>query len=143
VERQIRDDLRQLRLQQQQFEISRQQLLSAARQLDNARITLLGPRNRRSENDTTTLNLLQALTSLLQARNALADTYIIFQQQRVQLLLDLEVLQLDQRGFPTNDPLRLADPLPSEIGPAIETIPPPSRLPPNNENDLPEPLLQP
>jgi outer membrane protein TolC len=140
VEREIRNDLRQLRLQQQRFEISRQQLLSAARQLDNARIILLGPRNRRSENDTTTLNLLQALSSLLQARNALADTYITFQQQRVQLLLDLEVLQLDQRGFPTNDPLRLASPLPpSEFGPAIETIPPPSRLPPENQDNLPQP----
>lgn len=143
VEGQVRSDLRQLRLLQQSFEISRQQLLSAARQLDNARTILLGPRNRRSENDTTTLNLLQALSSLLQARNALANTYINFQQQRVQLLLDLEVLQLDQRGFPTNDPLRLASPLPSEIGPAIENIPPGSRLPPQNQDVLPEPLPQP
>ncbi|HUE71559.1 MAG TPA: TolC family protein [Pirellulaceae bacterium] len=144
VQREIRNDLRQLRLQQQRFEISRQQLLSAARQLDNARIILLGPRNRRSENDTTTLNLLQALSSLLQARNALADTYITFQQRRVQLLLDLEVLQLDQRGVPTDDPLRLASPLPSEIGPASENIPPGRRLPPpENDNNLPQPLPQP
>ena len=144
VERQVRSDLRQLRLLEQSFEISRQQLLSAARQLDNARIILLGPRNRRSENDTTTLNLLQALSSLLQARNALADTYITYQQQRVQLFLDLEVLQLDQRGFPTNDPLRLASPFPpSELGPAIENIPPGSRLPPPNDDLLPEPPPQP
>ena len=143
VEREIRDDLRQLRLQQQRFEISRQQLLSAARQLDNARIILLGPRNRRSENDTTTLNLLQALSSLLQARNALADTYITFQQQRIQLLLDLEALQLDQRGFPTDDPFRLANPLPNEIGPAFENIPPGARLAPEDDNQLPQPLPQP
>ena len=109
IEFQIRQDLRQLRQLQVSFEISRQQLLSAARQFENARITLLGPRDRRSANDTTTLNLLQALNALLNARNALAANYINYEQQRVQLLLDLEALQLDQRGFPTHESLRFAD----------------------------------
>ena len=107
VEFQIRRDLRQLELLRLSFEISRQQLLSAARQLENARIILLGPRDRRSANDTTTLNLLQALSSLLSARNALAANYINYEQQRVQINLDLEALQLDQQGFPSNDSFRL------------------------------------
>lgn len=102
IEFQVRRDLRQLNRLRVGFEIARQQLLSAARQYENARLTLLGPRDRRTANDTTTLNLLQALSALLNARNALAASYINYEQQRVQLLLDLERLQLDHEGFPTN-----------------------------------------
>lgn len=110
IEFQIREDLRQLSRLRVGFGTARQQLLSAARQYESARLTLLGPRDRRSANDTTTLNLLQALSALLSARNALATNYINFEQRRVQLLLDLEALQLDHRGFPTNDPVPPADP---------------------------------
>jgi outer membrane protein TolC len=102
VEFQVRQDLRLLRALNASFEISRQQLLSAAQQYDFARMTLLGPRDRRTANDTTTLNLLNALSALLAARNGLSASFINFEQQRVQLLLDLEELQLDQRGFPVN-----------------------------------------
>jgi hypothetical protein len=105
IELQVRRDLRQLDQLRVSFEISRQQLLSAARQYENARIILLGPRERRSNNDTTTLNLLRALDTLVAARNALAQNYINYEQQRVQLLLDLEALQLDPRGFPLRDSL--------------------------------------
>jgi outer membrane protein TolC len=106
IEAEVRLDLRLLAQTRVGFEISRQQLLSAARQFENARIILLGPRDRRSANDTTTLNLLSALQALVQARNALAENYINYEQQRVQLLLDLEALQLDPRGFPLHDNLR-------------------------------------
>lgn len=102
IEFQIREDIRQLKRLRLSFEISRQQLLAAARQFENARLILLGPQEQRGENDTTTLNLLQALTNLLAARNALAASYINFEQQRIQLLLDLEQLQLDDRGYPIN-----------------------------------------
>ncbi len=134
IELDVRRDLRQLDLLRVGFEISRQQLLAAARQFENARITLLGPRDRRSANDTTTLNLLQALTSLLQARNALAQNYINYEQQRVQLLLDIEALQLDARGFPLYDTLRTGDrtapeeierpqPQPGDLPDAAELVP--------------------
>jgi outer membrane protein TolC len=123
VEFQVRSDLRQLRLTKESFEISRQSLLSATRQLEGVRITLLGPRQR-GANDATTLNLLQALRQLLDARNGLAANYINYQQQRVQLLLDLESLQLDQRGLPTHDPLHLANPLAPAGGDSPEILPP-------------------
>jgi outer membrane protein TolC len=132
VEFQVRRDLRQLNRLRIGFEIARQQLLSAARQYENARLILLGPRNQRTANDTTTLNLLQALSSLLAARNALVASYINFEQQRVQLLLDLEYLQLDHEGFPINASPRSAaaaspdrgQPGPAP-GPAAEPLPPP------------------
>jgi outer membrane protein TolC len=107
IELQIRRDLRNLNQLSVGFEISRQQLLSAARQYENARIILLGPREGRSANDTTTLNLLQALDKLVGARNGLAQNYINYEQQRVQLLLDLEALQLDPQGFPIRESLSL------------------------------------
>ncbi len=125
IELEVRRDLRQLNQLRVSFEISRQQLLSAARQFESARIVLLGPRDQRSANDTTTLNLLQALSSLLAARNALAANYINYEQQRVQLLLDLEALQLDPRGFPLHDALSAAD---GAAGPAesAEEVPAPA-----------------
>lgn len=138
IEAAVRQDFRQLNRLRAGFEIARQQLLSAARQYENARLTLLGPQNRRGANDATTLNLLQALTNLLSARNALAQNFIAFEQQRVQLLLDLEYLQLDPHGFPTNaSPQRplasgpasggagRADPLPAQPAPAAEPLPAP------------------
>jgi outer membrane protein TolC len=109
IEAQLRQDIRQLNALRVGFSIARQQLLSAARQYENARLTLLGPQARRGANDTTTLNLLQALGNLLNARNALAASYINFEQQRLQYLLDLEALQLDPLGFPTNAAPRSPD----------------------------------
>jgi hypothetical protein len=115
IELQVRQDLRQLNRLRLGFEISRQQLLSAARQFENARLTLLRPQEKRGTNDATTLNLLQALQSLLKARNDVAASYINFEQQRVQLLLDLELLYLD--------PVT-ATPLPTQAGTATTGDPP-------------------
>src|SRR5262249_13745091 len=61
IEFDIRQDLRQLARLRTSFEISRMQLLSAASQAENSRLKLVGPRDRRTANDTTTLDLLQAL----------------------------------------------------------------------------------
>jgi len=119
IEQQVRQDFRQLNRLRISFEISQLQLLSAARQFENARLTLLGPREKRTANDSTTLNLLQALNSLLTARNQLVSNYINFEQQRVQLLLDLEMLHLDPRGFPVHADPR--PPLPATDVPAAKS----------------------
>ncbi len=104
VEQDVRRDLRQLRQLRASFGIARQQLLSAARQYENTRLSLVGPQDaqRGGGTDTATLQLQTALSNLLSARNALAAAYINFEQQRLQLLLDLEELQLDPQGFPIN-----------------------------------------
>jgi outer membrane protein TolC len=107
IEQQIRRDLRQLNQLRVSFEISRQSLLVAARQVESARLALITPdRNQNQDTLATTNQLLTALGNLVNARNALAGNYINYQQQRVQLLLDLEELQLDPRGFPTDVSLR-------------------------------------
>ena len=105
VEQEVRRDLRQLRQLRASFGIARQQLLSAARQYENTRLSLVGPQGAQpggGNADTATLQLQTALSNLLGARNALAAAYINFEQQRLQLLLDLEVLRLDPNGFPIN-----------------------------------------
>ena len=111
IEFQVRQDLRQLNRLRVGFEVARQTLLSAARQVENNRLILTGPMDKRKANDVTTINLLRALDSFLIARNGLASSYVNFEQQRIQLLLDLEELQLDERGFPY-EYQRAATPLP-------------------------------
>jgi hypothetical protein len=68
------------------------------------RILLNAPPNlqQRGQGGDATLRTLQALSQLNVARNRLAATFIQYEQQRVQLLLNLESMQLDERGFPTN-----------------------------------------
>ena len=142
VEQQIRRDLRQIRQVRLNFEISRQSLLVATRQVESARLALINP-DRAQNTDTlaTTNQLLTALGNLVNARNALAGNYINYEQQRVQLLLDLEALQLDQRGFPTHDSLQFNLP---EFAPNAEELPPgaPSLLPgAGAEQLLPPPVV--
>lgn len=101
IERQVRNDLRQLSIQRLSFEIARQSLISAARQVESARNQILDAKN--ASGTSSTLDILNALSALLSARNALAQSYISYEQQRVQFLLDLEQLQLDSRGFPADE----------------------------------------
>lgn len=110
IEAAVRQDLRQLERQRISFEISRQSLIAAARAYENASLEVT--RAKGNANDSATLTLLQTLNSLLDARNALTANYINFEQQRVQLLLDLEELQMDSRGFPINANQTLSTPLP-------------------------------
>ncbi len=102
IDRAVRGDLRALRLQRQSFEISRQSLLASARQVEGARERLRG-RGRDLSGGSSTLDILNALNTLLGARNSLAANYIQYEQQRVQLLLDLEQLPIGAEGAPPDD----------------------------------------
>ena len=107
VEQQIRFDLRALGQQRATFEITRQRLISSARQLQTLRRQLNAPVQQADRGGgggtSSTLALLQAQQALLDTRNQLVGAFISYEQQRVRLLLDLESLQLDARGVPTND----------------------------------------
>jgi outer membrane protein TolC len=102
VEQAVRQDLRLLELQKVNVEVARLTVISAARQLEAARQQNLrgGPEAGRQSG---TLDILNALNALLNARNALAAGYISYEQLRVQLLLDLEALQLDPHGYPSDE----------------------------------------
>lgn len=104
IEQEVRLDLRSLRQARLSFELARQSLIAAARQVANERILLNAPPRLQQQGGggDATLRTLQALAQLNSARNNLAGTFIRYEQLRVQLLLHLEALQLDDRGFPTN-----------------------------------------
>lgn len=119
VELDVRTILRELSRQRLNFEIARQQLLVAVRQLESERRQLTNPVQRdqqRGNDDGATLRILQVQQQLLTARNDIAGNLFGFEQQRVRLLLALEALTLDERGFPTDDAAflsRLAAPPPA------------------------------
>jgi outer membrane protein TolC len=92
--RTIRQDLRTLQTETLNFEISRQSLIAAARQVESAREDLLN-----ANDPTSTQNILTALNSLLSAKNSLIQSWVNYETTRIQLLLDMDVLQLDERGL--------------------------------------------
>jgi len=96
---QIRDDLRQLRLNRLSFEISRQSLVSSALNYESVRQNLLSA----TSSPTNTLDTLTALNSLLAAQNSLISTWVSYETTRYKLLLDMEALQLDDRGLYTDE----------------------------------------
>ncbi|MFO0847491.1 MAG: TolC family protein [Gemmataceae bacterium] len=114
IEFAVRDTLRSLRVQQLQFDIAKQSLLAASRQLESQRLQLSAPQGAEGagggggmqlgggSGGDATLRLLTAQNQLLEARNGLASSFVSYEQLRIRLLLELEALQLDDRGFPTN-----------------------------------------
>lgn len=132
VEQSVRRELRLLDLQKLNFEIARLNLVSASRQLEAARQRILLGRD--AGGASTTLDILNALNAQLSARNALSGGYIGFEQLRVQLLLDLEALQLDARGYPIDERRSdTSDEFAADRAPGpgnVPVLPPPSGSPP-------------
>jgi len=104
----IRFDMRSLQTEQINFEIARQSLISAAQQVEASEYRLLQSAN--AADTTITLDNLRALDDLLRAKTTLINSWINYRTNRVQLFFDMEALQLDDRGFPNEEP----DPLLSQ-----------------------------
>jgi outer membrane protein TolC len=98
VREDIRSDIRQLRLNRVNFEIARQSLISAAVQYQSASEEILLP----NADPTSTLNILNALNAVLAAKNTLIGSWVSYETTRYRLLLDMEALQLDERGLYTD-----------------------------------------
>lgn len=105
IELDLRNGLRELRRLRINFDIAKQQLLVAVRQLALERRLLTAPAQDRARGDdgAATLRILNAQQSLLQARNTLTDSFFNYEQQRIRLLINSEMMQLDERGFPTDE----------------------------------------
>ena len=93
----IRRNLRQLETDRLNFNIARQSLIAAARQVEATRERLL--LGGQSGPQTGTLDILRALDSLLAAKQTLISIWVSYEIGRQQLLFDLELLELDDRGF--------------------------------------------
>lgn len=100
IRRDVRRQLRALELNRFQFEIARQQLVVAARQVDEAQSTIrLGQANDRSA----TLYLLSAFQSLLAAKNGIIGGWVAYESSRMDLLRDLDWMEFDERGVWINE----------------------------------------
>jgi outer membrane protein TolC len=119
IDEQIRQDLRTLEQVRTSFGIGRLALVTAARQVEASRERLLLGGN--ASDTTTTLDILNALSALLQAKSQLIGSWVNYETAYMQLLLDMEALQLTPRGIPANEPSHDTD---------IDTLPAPRPLDP-------------
>lgn len=97
----VRRDLRSLRTERLNFEISRQSLVAAARQVELARLQLLAPDQ--EGDSSTTQDALNSLNSMLDAKNSLISSWVAYETARLQLLLDTESFQIDPQGQVRDD----------------------------------------
>ena len=100
IVQQIRLDMRNLELFERTFEVNREQILSAATQLESAEEEVRFPTDVTSS---ATLSLLQALNSVLGARNALIQTWVLYETSRLSLYRDFDLMDIDANGVWTNE----------------------------------------
>ena len=96
----VRLNLRQLRTNRFNFQIARQQLITATRQVDESQLNL---RQQRNTDSSATQDLLQALEGLRNAKISLIQNWIAYETSRIALFVDLELLNLDENGVWINE----------------------------------------
>jgi hypothetical protein len=99
IVQEIRQDLRFLTLSQRQFDIGREQILTASRQVEQAEYAL----QRDPEGQPVTLNLINALNVLLQARNTLIGNWVSYESNRYTLYSHFDLMDIDANGVWTNE----------------------------------------
>jgi outer membrane protein TolC len=98
----LRQEIRQINLNQINFEQNRAAVGIAIEKVDIARLRLMQPP---APGETTTFSntfardLLQALNDLLQAQNDFMSIWVNYEVQRIALDFDLGIMQLDDRGM--------------------------------------------
>ena len=123
IQRDIRLDVRNLDNERLNFEIARQSLISATRQQRAARRRQLVAENIDPVN---TINILNAINAVLTARNNLIRSWVNYETGRIQLLLNMELLQLDAQGYFTDEPRHESTrlPTPQSFGPTEQPAKP-------------------
>ena len=101
----IRGDLRGLVQSRFSFQTSRQQLIAAARQVDQTRDQIKNTRQR--GDSSVTQDLLNSLAGLTNARTGLISSWLDYEVARIGLFVDLELLLLDEKGRWINEDERL------------------------------------
>ena len=100
VVQQIRADMRSLDLARRQFDINREQVVTAVRQVEESEINA---RTERTANAGLTLLVLQALGNLLGAKNSLIANWVQYETARLALFRDFDIMDIDARGAWTNE----------------------------------------
>lgn len=96
----IRQSWRQLAVLWQNFETSRVQIRLAALQYDNAVEAASDP-SQAGRNQG--LNLINALNSILEAQNSLIGNWINYEQNRLNIYLDMGIMEIDANGIWKDD----------------------------------------
>lgn len=101
----IRQSWRQLRVLEQNFEITRQALRLAAMQLDQAVEDATAPVRPGQQRGAGSqgINLLNALDSVLGAQNDLIGIWVNYERSRINIYRDMGMMDIDPRGV-WNDP---------------------------------------
>lgn len=124
----IRLDMRNLALARRQFEIGREQLIIATRQVDQNEYFLRNSSGADSGVGTSAaLNLQAALNALLSAKNGLISNWANYMTQRMTLFWHFDLMNIDAQGVWTNehdDPLAIAK-LSGGPTDAAQPLPPP------------------
>ena len=120
----IRADLRGLSQSRFNFQTTRQQLIAAARQVDQARVNV---QNTEEAGDSSaTQDLLNSLAGLTNARNGLISSWLNYEVARIGLFVDLELLLLDEQGrwINENEQLQYTEDSVAPLLPETETVAP-------------------
>ena len=108
----LRNTLRQLRLNEINFELRRAAVLVAVSQVDLTQLRLSEPPKPGAEaqfGNTTARDLVQSLTDLLNVQNDFLSVWVNYEVQRLSLEFDLGVMQLDPNGMRMENPMNYAD----------------------------------
>jgi outer membrane protein TolC len=100
VVQEIRLDMRQLVLTRRTFEINREQVIIASRQLEQAEYSI---RTETDPNASLALLLLQALQAVLQSRTSLVSAWVSYETARMNLYRDFDLMDIDANGVWTNE----------------------------------------
>jgi len=101
----IRSSWRSLMLNRQNFELTRKSLRQAALQFDINVANNLNPKTQVAGQAGTTslgqtgLNLINALTQLLNAQNNLIRIWALYERNRINIYRDMDIMQIDERGL--------------------------------------------
>ena len=102
----IRTSWRQLRLNQQNFELTRKFLRQAALQYDinvannlNPKLQVAGQAGTTNLGQQEGLNLITALGALLTAQNNLIQYWVSYERNRINIYRDMDIMQIDERGL--------------------------------------------
>jgi hypothetical protein len=148
----LRNTLRQVRLNEVNFELRRAAVQLAIAQVDLTQLRLSEPPRPGEVSElgaTTARDLVQSLADLLNVQNDFLSVWVNYEVQRLNLDFDLGIMELDSDGLRIehNVPLsaflacaRAHTCLPVEYGPHEETNPPPGVAAPE-ELTLPDPSL--
>ena len=138
VKQTVRQEWRQLRLLEANYETLRQNLRYSAIQLDVTVQSTFQPSTAavsaipttgaglRNAGQNVGLNILQALNSILVAQNQLVLNWVQYETARINIYQDMGIMEIDSRGL-WIDPLYQSAPLPpaSETGEPADVIIPP------------------